>query len=56
MKAEPAAVGAIIAAIINAIVLIVFKQELDIEERAAIVTAVTLVAGLFIRSKVAPVA
>jgi hypothetical protein len=55
MRAEPAAIGAAVAAIINAVVLIVLKQELSLEEQAAIVTVVTLIAGLFIRSQVTPV-
>lgn len=55
MKAEPAVIGAVVAAVINAVVLIVFKQELDTEEKAAIVTVVTLIAGLFVRSQVSPV-
>lgn len=54
LRAEPAVVGAAIAALLNAIVLIVFKQELDAEVRAAIVTVVTVLAGLYIRSKVTP--
>jgi hypothetical protein len=55
MKAEPAVIGAAVAAIINLIVLLVFKHELGTEEKAAIVTVVTLVAGVFIRSQVTPV-
>jgi hypothetical protein len=53
---EPAAIGGVVAAILNLIVLLVLDQELSIEEQAAIVGAVTLVAGLFIRSRVTPVA
>lgn len=56
MKAEPAVIGAAVAALINAIVLIVLKQELSVDERTAIVTVVTIIAGLFVRSKVTPVA
>jgi hypothetical protein len=55
MRAEPAAIGAAVAAIINVVVLLVLKQELNLEEQAAIVTVVTLIAGLFIRSQVTPV-
>lgn len=55
-KTEPAAIGAIVAAALNVVVLLVLKKELSLEEQAAIVTAVTLVAGLFVRSKVTPVA
>lgn len=55
MRAEPAVIGAAVAAVINAIVLLVFKQELGTEEKTAIVTVVTLVAGLFIRQQVTPV-
>jgi hypothetical protein len=54
MKTEPAAIGAAVAAIINVVVLLVLKKELSIEEQTAIVTVVTLVAGLFIRSQVTP--
>lgn len=54
MKAEPAAIGAAVAAIVNVVVLLVLKKELSIEEQTAIVTVVTLVAGLFIRSQVTP--
>lgn len=56
MTAEPAAVGAIVAAALNAVVILVLKHDLSPEEKTAIVTAVTLIAGLFIRSKVTPVA
>jgi hypothetical protein len=53
---EPAIIAAAIATIINAIVLLVFKEELDLEVQTAIITVVTLVAGWIIRSKVTPVA
>lgn len=56
MRAEPAAIGAAVAAAINLIVLLVLKHELSLEEQAAIVSIVTLIAGLFIRSRVTPVA
>jgi hypothetical protein len=55
MKTEPAVVGAAIAAVLNAIVLLVFKTELGTEEKAAILTVVNLAAGLFIRANVTPV-
>lgn len=55
MRAEPAAVGAVIAAILNVIALILLDKELSDDEQAAIVAAVTLVAGVFVRSKVSPV-
>lgn len=56
MRAEPAVVGAAVAAVINLFVLLVFNEHLDKDQETAIVTVVTLVAGLFIRSKVTPVA
>lgn len=49
-------IGAAIAAVISVIVLLVFGRELEKEEEAAIVAVVTLLAGLFVRSKVTPVA
>lgn len=52
---EPAVIGVAVAAVINAIVLIVFKQELDLDVQTAIVSVVTLIAGLFVRSQVTPV-
>lgn len=55
MKREPAAIGAISAAILNAVVLIA-DLGLTNDEQGVIVTAVTIIAGLFIRSKVTPVA
>lgn len=55
MRAEPAAIGAAVAAIVNIIVLLVLKKELSLEEQAAIVGVVTLVAGLFVRSQVSPI-
>ena len=54
MKAEPAAIGAVVAAVLNAVVLLVLKKELSIEEQTAIVTVVTVIAGLFIRQNVTP--
>lgn len=56
MTNEPAAIGAAAAAAINAVVLFALGGSLSVEEQGAIVTVVTLVAGLFIRSKVSPVA
>lgn len=56
MKAEPAVIGAVVAAAINAVVLVLLKHDLSPDEKAAIVTVVTLLAGVFIRSKVTPVA
>ena len=55
MKNEPAAIGAAVAAAINAVVLFALDQSLTLDEQGAIVTVVTVVAGLFIRSKVTPV-
>lgn len=55
MKAEPAAIGAVIAALLNAVALLVLKEELTLEVQTAIVVAVTTLAGLFIRAKVTPV-
>lgn len=54
MKTEPAAIGGIAAAAINAVVLLVLKHELDPEVRTAIVTVVTVLAGLAIRTQVSP--
>lgn len=56
MKKEPAAIGAGVAAALNAIVMFALGESLSVEEQGAIVTAVTVIAGLFIRSKVSPVA
>lgn len=56
MKTEPVAVATAFAAIINAVVLIVLKKELSVEEQTAIVTAVTVMWGAFARSRVKPVA
>jgi hypothetical protein len=55
MKAEPAAIGGIVAAAINLIVLLLLNHELSNDVQTAIVGVVTLVAGLFIRSRVSPV-
>lgn len=52
---EPAVIAGVIAAVINAVVLLVFGHELDKEQEAAIVGVVTAVAGLYIRSQVTPV-
>ena len=52
---EPVAIVAAIATVINAIVLLVFKQELSLDEQAAIVSVVTLIAGFIARSRVTPV-
>ncbi len=53
---EPAVIGTLVAAIISAIVLIVFGRKLGTEEEAAIVSVVVLIAGLFVRQNVTPVA
>jgi hypothetical protein len=55
MKTEPAVLAAAVAAIINLVVLLALGEELDSEIQAAIVTVVTVLAGLFIRSQVTPV-
>ncbi len=52
---EPAVIGAAVAAIISALVLIVFGRKLEAEEEAAIVSVVVLIAGLFVRGRVSPV-
>lgn len=52
---EPAVIGAAVAAVINVLVLLVFKHELDPGVQAAIVAAVTAIAGVFIRQQVTPV-
>ena len=54
MKSEPAAVGASVAAAINAVVLLVLRHELSADVRGAIVVVVTLLAGLYVRSQVTP--
>lgn len=54
MKTEPAVIGAAAAAILNVVVLLVLKRELSLEEQAAIVTLVTVLAGFFVRSQVSP--
>lgn len=53
---EPVAIITAIATVINVIVLIVFKQELKLEEQTAIVAVLTLIAGFVARSRVTPVA
>lgn len=55
MRAEPAAIGAVVAAIINAIVLLLLNEELTLEQQTAIVSVVTLAWGIWTRSKVSPV-
>lgn len=55
MKSEPAALGAAIAAAVNAVVIFALDKGLSPDEQGAIVTVVTLIAGLVIRSKVTPV-
>jgi hypothetical protein len=40
--------------VINLIVLLVFDHELSEEQTVAIVSVVTIAAGLFVRSKVTP--
>jgi hypothetical protein len=52
---EPAVIGTAVAAVISAVTLIVFGQELDKTQEAAIVGVVTILAGLFVRSQVSPV-
>jgi hypothetical protein len=56
MKAEPAVIGAAVAAAINAVVLLLLKHDLDPDARNASVSLVTLIAGVFIRTRVTPVA
>lgn len=55
MTKEPAAVTAAFAAIVDAVVLFA-DLGLDSEAKGAIVVVITLIAGLFTRSKVTPVA
>ncbi len=52
---EPAAIGAAVAAVVNALVLFA-GLGLTADQEGAVVVVVTMVAGLFIRSKVSPVA
>ena len=54
MRAEPAVIGAAVAAILNLVVLLMLGEELTVEQQGAIVTVVTVLAGLFIRSQVTP--
>lgn len=56
MKGEPAVIGAALAALINAVVLLLLKHELEPDVKAAIVVVVTALAGVFVRSRVQPVA
>lgn len=51
---EPAVIGTAVATVINLVVLLVFKHDLSVEEKAAIVSVVTLLAGVFIRQSVTP--
>jgi ABC-type cobalamin transport system permease subunit len=55
VKAEPAVIGVATAAAVNLVVLLLLKHELSADEKAAVVTLVTLIAGLFVRSQVTPV-
>lgn len=52
---EPAVIAAAVAAVINLVVLLALGHELDKDAQAAIVTVVTVLAGLFIRANVSPV-
>jgi hypothetical protein len=54
-KTEPAAVAAGFTAATNAVVLFA-DLNLSADQQASIVVVLTLIAGLFIRSKVTPVA
>jgi hypothetical protein len=54
MHAEPAVIGAAVAAIINLAVLLWLGEELTAEQQGAIITVVTVIAGLFVRSQVTP--
>lgn len=54
-KSEPAAVTAIATALVDAVVLFA-NVGIDADAKHAVVVVLTLVAGLFIRSKVSPVA
>jgi threonine/homoserine efflux transporter RhtA len=54
MKSEPAVIAATVAAIVNLAVVLLLHRDLTVEEQAAIVTVVTAVAGVFIRSQVVP--
>lgn len=55
VKGEPAAITGLAAAFLNAMVLF---ADLDLtgDQQGVIVTAITIIAGMFIRSKVTPVA
>ncbi len=55
MTKEPAAIGAGVGAAVNAIVLFA-GLGLTADQESAIVVVVTMIAGLFIRAKVSPVA
>ena len=53
---EPAVLGAAFAALVNALAIFVFGEDLSEEQTGAIVVTITVLAGFFIRSKVTPVA
>lgn len=55
-KAEPAVIGAAIAALLNGLAIFALGDELTEDQQGAIVVTVTVLAGLFVRSKVTPVA
>lgn len=55
MTREPAVIATGIAGIINAVVLLATGEALDAEAQAAIVTVVTLIAGVIVRQLVTPV-
>lgn len=54
--AEPAAIGTAIAAAVNMIVLLLLNHDLSNDVQSAIVAVVTLLAGVWVRSRVTPVA
>lgn len=53
-NSEPAVIAGVVAAVINAVTLIVFGQELTTEQGAAVVGVVTTIAAFYIRSQVTP--
>ncbi len=52
MNLEPAMIGALTAAIINLVVI--FGVDVTEEQTAAIISVVTILMGLYIRSQVTP--
>jgi len=54
MRREPAALAAVIVAVVTCVALLGFGKELSDAETAALLSAATLVAGFFVRQSVTP--